>query len=213
MAQPPVPPTPPPPPPSPTPSPPPSPPPAPSPLSPEQLRAIADARPKLRKIRRAVGVAQFDAVTLLLCAVASLGLGLGSVTGWVIAAALGTVGIIELRGARRLAVLDETAPRVLGYNQLALAGLLILYALYSLAFPPTLPPELIGNQKELADAGIDLATLVRQILLVVYGSVIVVALTVQGSMALMYFRRTRLVREVKAEMPAWVLEMEKALGR
>lgn len=184
---------------------------APPPLSPEQFRQWQDAEVGLRKIKRAVGVARFDGWTIGIFAALTLGCGF-SPANVLIAVGMGTVAFVELRSAKRLAQLDPEAGRTLMWNQLALAGLLILYAVWRLTHLST--SEIAGSLvKDLGQDAIDLlgdaADIVRQVLMLVYFTLIGVAVLGQGSMALYYQRRGAYVRRYLAETPEWVVAMQR----
>ena len=59
--------------------------------------------------------------------------GLFSLPALILGLALTVVAYVELRGARKLRRLDITAPRQLGFNQIALGGLLLLYGGWGVA--------------------------------------------------------------------------------
>src|ERR1041385_7380348 len=103
-----------------------------APLSPEHLQQLATARVAVRKIIRAAGVARFDGGTIAFCGAITIMLSLGSISGMLIGAALAVIAFIELHAAGRLKRLDPGSIRLLGLNQLALCGMLILYALWSI---------------------------------------------------------------------------------
>jgi hypothetical protein len=190
-----------------------------NPLTPQQFQQITTANERSRKIRRAAAVAAFNGWSLGVCAVVStLFLPLSiipfSPTAFIVAAALWTVTIIEFRGRQRLLAYDPTACRLLGWNQIGLLLLLVGYCLWSILnayFHPTsllsgaISPELQGS--------LDLTSfeaMIFPLTLVVYGTVIVVAILVQGGNALYYFTRERLVRSFLAETEPWVIEVQKS---
>src|SRR5205085_2018001 len=124
------------------------------------------------------------------------------------------IALVELRASGRLRRLDPDAPKVLALNQLALAGLLIAYALWRIY------EETSGGQGAFADVQAgdpQVARMLRpyedmgrQIALGVYGLLIAVAVFVQGGMAWYYFNRRKVLRNYLDRTPPWILAMQRA---
>jgi len=181
-----------------------------SPFSPNQIAELAIARKAMKPIRRAVGMAQMDGWSLAVFAGLTLICGFSSLTAILVGVGLGVIAYIELRSIPKLRQLDSAVAKTLTYNQLALAALLILYAGYNLLFPTPLPTEVIANNAELKAAGIDMGSLQSMLNQVVYFALIAVAVGVQGSTALFYFRRTKMIESYLAHTPPWIVQMQKA---
>ena len=181
-------------------------------LSEEQLQQLASARLTARKIRRAVSVATFDGWTIAIFAALSLVCGFSSVRGVGMGAGMAVIAGIELTGAGRLRRLDPRAARMLGFNQLAFAMLLIVYAIVSLHGELTsgLSSQLSGIDPAAVDMLKPYEGLVRQITIAVYGSLIAVAVLAQGGTALFYFSRTKHVEAYLKQTPAWIVQMQRA---
>jgi len=196
----------------------PTPPPIPSasPFTPEQMTQLADARKALKPIRRAVTVANMDGWSLAVFAGLTVICGLSSVTALLVGAGLGVVAYIELRAIPRLRELDPTVANTLGYNQLALAGVLIVYSVFSLVHPSPALKEAITNSAELKNAGLDpemfkgMESLESLINNAVYFTLIAVAVFVQGSTALFYFRRKHMIESYLTQTPPWIVQMQKS---
>jgi hypothetical protein len=177
-------------------------------LTAEQIREIRQAQERGKKIRRAVTVARTDAgITGAFGVMAILSFWLG-VENVVVGAALCVLALNSLRGARRLQKFDLAAPGILGMNQVYLAGVIILYALYALH------AGLSGNSpytQQLRELGAgDLAGLERTIYWLVYGGLIVGTIVAQGLTALYYFSRARHLEAYLKDTPQWVRELEAA---
>ena len=191
----------------------------PSLLSAEQQQQIAAARRRARKVRRAAGVATFDAWTTsvfagfsLLFAAVSLAFGDFSWLALLVGSGMAVVAYNSFGGARRLRHYDIRAPRRLALNQMLFAAIIIAYCLWRIVAVTT-GPGLLEQHPELADPqvqamltstyGIDLTILA----LVIYGAVICGTILAQGGAALYYFTRTRHVRTFREQTPPWVLEV------
>jgi len=186
--------------------------PAASPLSPEHIRLMGEARNRGKKIRRAVGWATFEGWTLVTFAALTVLMSLTSPSGLAVGAGLGLVGMIELRAAGRLRRLERGAARQLGFNQLLLGGVLMVYAawkIYEAYTGPVLSPELSAPEVRQA-LGTSMEDMARTIYLVIYGGVIAMAIFAQGGTALFYFSRERLLEKYLAETPGWIVEMQRA---
>ena len=180
-------------------------------LTEAHLQQLAAARRAAKKLRRAAGVANFDGWTLAFFAGLTLLFGITSVDGWISGLVLAAMAFIELRGAARLRVLDPMAPRMLGLNQAALAGLIILYALWQIYQQSTGKSELAAaaaaTDPQVAEM---VGPMVQQVTLVLYGGLIAVAICAQGGLALYYFTRARTLRLYREQTPQWILQMQES---
>jgi hypothetical protein len=186
--------------------------PAGQPLSPEHLRQLAAAQALGKKLARAVNVALFDGWAIATFATLTFLLGLGSVSGMLVGAAMGVIAYFELRGAKGLRRLDLQAARTLGYNQVALGSLLIAYALWSLVRELTGAGEyatLAASDPQLGDALKPIEALTRMLSVAVNLGLIVVSLIAQGSLAAYYFSRVRYIRTYVEQTPAWIVAIQK----
>ena len=190
--------------------------PAPPPqMTPEHFRQIAEARTAWRRIRRSVGVARFDGWTIGLVGGLTALFSLTSPGGLILGAGMLAIAAVELWAAARLGRLDPRAPRILGFNQIAIATLLIVYAawnLYTTAYGPPPSAHMTADEREvigmLGSSTFD--DLSRQAYYAVYFILIAVAVFGQGSLALYYFSRGRHVRDYLARTPHWIAEMQRA---
>jgi len=182
-------------------------------LSPEHLRQLAASHAATRKIRRAISVARFDGWGVGVFGALTLVLGITSVSGVLMGAALCAVASVELWSARRLQRLEWKSTRVLGVNQLALAGVLIVYASWRIYHEMNGTGEYAAIAASNPDLGQMLGPvedLTRMITLAIYGGMIAVAVFAQGGLAMYYFTREKYVRAYVAETPEWVIAVQKA---
>ena len=188
-------------------------------LTEAHLQQLAAARVAAKRLRRAAGVANFDGWTLAFFAgltliFAIVGFDVQGIVGGV---ALTTIAFIELRGAARLRVLDPAAPRILALNQLALSALIILYAIWRLyqlskgkvdlgpGFDdPVFNDPTVGSMKG------DASDMAKQLMLLLYGGLIAIAVFAQGGLALYYFTRAQTLRSYLEQTPPWILQMQKS---
>jgi hypothetical protein len=186
-----------------------------SPLSPEHLWQITEARKSSRKIRRAVSVARFDGWSLALAAGLTFVLSIGDRSGMAIGILLAAIAGVELYNANRLRALNPQAARVLGFNQIALALLLIVYSICKIYAAMSGKGEVdqIGQADPMAaqmlkDTGI--TQMVTTMELAIYSGLIAYAIFAPGGMALYYFTRVKHVRKHLSQTAPWIIAMQKA---
>jgi hypothetical protein len=182
-------------------------------LSQEQLKQIADARLRSKKIRKGVSVAMFDGWTVGLFGGLTLLFGMFSPVGALLGAGMLAVAYVELRGAKRMRLLDPQSPRVLAWNQVVLGTLLLAYAAYSLWTIYTGRTDMqaeIAKYPELTDVVGDLDRLSKLIGLLVYGTLMAVAIFGQGGTALFYLSRKKHIEAYLRETPPWIIEAQRS---
>lgn len=183
-----------------------------TPLSSHQLAELSVARTRARKIRRAAGVASFSGWSMMAFAgLTLLGALFGSVQAIVVGGALGLVGWNELRGATMLRRFDERAPRLLGFNQIALGVLIVAYSAWSLWSGLSSPPlASLGGSTGDPEMDAMISDLARVITISLYATLAVVGVVVPGLTALYYFSRAKLLRAFESQTPAWVIQAMRA---
>jgi hypothetical protein len=184
-------------------------------LTPDQLKQIADARLRSKKIRKGVSVAIFDGWTVGLFGGLTLlgGIFSFSLVALLLGAGMITVAYVELRGAKRMRLLDPQAPRMLAWNQVVLGGLLLAYASYSLWTIYTGRTEMqseIAKYPELTDVVGDMDRLAKLIGLLIYGTLMAVAIFGQGGTALFYLSRKKHIEAYLRETPHWIIEAQRS---
>lgn len=189
------------------------PPPIPVGLADEQLRQLSQAQGAGRKIRRAVTVAKSDAWGIAIFAGLTFLSGLFSSSGLVLGLGMGIVATVEFKGSDRMRRLDERAAKMLGWNQIALAGMLIVYALWCIhgALTTDNTWEMIqAAGPEVGEMLRPMAGLMRELTVMVYGCLIAIAIGAQGGMAWYYFSRAKHIRAYVEKTPAWILQLQRS---
>ena len=104
------------------------------PLTAAHRRELAAARDRSKVIRKAARVAAFNGWTTAAIAALSAMFLLFDRSGWAIAMTLGLsiVAYNEFRGRKRLLNFDPSAATLLGWNQLGLLAMIVVYCLWSL---------------------------------------------------------------------------------
>lgn len=188
-------------------------PPGAGPLSPEDLRQLEAARKRAKSIRRAIGVARFNGWSVGLFAALSLLVGLFSLKSLLIGAVLAVVAYNEFAGARQLRCYDERAARRLGFNQIGLGVVLVVYAVWSIcgavAAPSSFEAALAAGDQATPLIG-SIESLQTTVTLAVYGGLIIASIVIQGGTAWYYFTRGACIRAYRRDTPAWVLEVDRA---
>ncbi len=194
------------------------------PLTFEHMQQLAAADVRAKKLRSAAGVAKFNGYTLAVFSVFSLMWGLGElaidgfnvrVLDWetfIVGAGLGAIAWNELRGRTMLMQFQPRSTSVLGWNQLALLVLIVIYAAWMLCkslLGPGVTDQVLKQQPGLDNMLGDMKGLERMITIAVYGSLIAGTLIFQGLNSLYYFTRGRLLRSYIAETPPWVVELQR----
>lgn len=186
---------------------------APGPLSQEHLAALADARVRSAKVRRAASVATLSGWTMALFAgCTALGVVFGDISSLVISIGLGIVACNELRGAAMLRRFDLRGPRLLGFNQFGLGVLIVAYAGWSIISA--------GHSSALASVGStgdkDIDELVENLNTTItyglYGSIAALGIIAPGLTAWYYFSRAKVVRAMVNSTPDWVIQTLRAAG-
>ncbi len=193
------------------------------PLTSEHRRELSAARDRGKVIRKAARVAAFNGwTTALIAAVSALIAvvsGLFSPTSPValaLTAGLTVVAFNEFRGRKRLLNFDPRGATLLGWNQVGLLAIIIVYCLWSMYSGTHGSGELEKELNDLGDLNAALGMspgglndLTSLIAVAFYGIVIVLSVLFQGGNALYYFTRRRHVEEFVAETPAWVRDIER----
>lgn len=186
------------------------------PLSRHHHEELAQANLRAKKVRRAASVAAFNGWAAGIFAVLSAPFAMFSIAGFLITTGLALIAANEFRGRRGLLRFDPDASSVLGWNQIALGGLIVLYSAWMLYTNLSAGGPFAGELEahpELTSAldsleGFD--DLFAMIVLAVYGSVIVLSVVFQGGNAYYYFSRREYVEAYLKETPDWVVELQRS---
>ncbi len=175
------------------------------------------ANQRARKIRRAARVAAFNGwVTGILAGCAAPFIVFG-MTNLLIAGALAFIAYNEFRGRKLLLQFNPSAAKLLGWNQIGLLGLIVVYCLWMIYASFAGSSELVSQltvPPEAADAlgTADIEQLFRVIVLAMYGLVIVLSAIFQGLNALYYFTRRKYIEAYLRETPDWVVDVQRVAG-
>lgn len=177
--------------------------------------AMRDAKTKRAKIDFAIGVATFNGWSIgIFAALSALFLpfsfGLQSL---LITLGLAAVAYHEFKGRRLLRNLDLSAPRLLGFNQIAFGAVIIGYCAWTLTtelLGPGTYAQTIEKHPELADTLGSVEGLIQLIVVLVYGSIILLTIPYQAAMAWYYFSRAPHMKRFLNETPDWVADMQRA---
>jgi len=184
------------------------------PLTEEHHRELALAAGRAKRIRRAAGVAGFNGRVTGVLAALSAPFALFSIAGFFVTLGLAVIAYNEFRGRKRLLQFDASAPALLGWNQIGLLALIVVYCLWmlcaSLAGTGTLAAKM-ELTPELADAlgSLQFEGLYKGLVAAVYGTVIVLSAIFQGLNAFYYFSRRKDVEVYLQESPKWVLDLQR----
>jgi len=127
-------------------------------------------------------------------------------TGFMVGIGLVIVAWNEFRGRGLLSRFDPRGPKLLGWNQVALMGLVILHCLWSMYRTAADPTGEVLQLEELAGLPADFVT---GLTISVYGFAIVLTLLFQGLNARYYFARISLLADYLRETPGWIIDLQR----
>jgi hypothetical protein len=187
-----------------------------NPLTATHRRELAIARDRAKTIRKAARVAAFNGWTTAAAAAFSAMFLVFDRSPLAIAITLGLTIITynEFRGRKRLLNFDPSAATMLGWNQLGLLAMIIVYCLWSLMGSAGEADAVRSELKSYADldaalgSGASFEGMVKTLSYAMYGGVILLSVIFQGGNALYYFTRRRHVEEFVAETPEWVRDVQ-----
>lgn len=168
---------------------------------------------RAKKVRRCVAVANFDGWSVGVFGALTLLFGMFSIVGWVLGGGMLAVAWVELSTVGRIKRFESRAARRLGWNQLALASLLLGYAgwsLYGAMFGPDPLASTIAAAPETAEMLAPYSSMARTISAAVYVCLALVAIFAQGGTALYYFTREKHIRAYREQTPGWIVQMQQS---
>ncbi len=187
------------------------------PLPDDVPRQLAAATLAWTKLRRACAYATFDAWSLAIFGALTMVCGgYSSVLGLLGSVALLGAAFFEFQNVGKLRRLNAQALTYLAYNQFALGGALILYAVVSLIQVARGGGMLAALNAQMGDLGQmsgqanDLAPMVLNI---TYSAIIAIAVLVQGGTALYYLSRRKFLKRYLEQTPPWIQQMQFESGR
>lgn len=181
-------------------------------LSLEHLQAIALARQQARKITRAATIAAFSGWTMACFAFLTILSGLFSLPELpelFLGLGLAAVAYAELRGSKKLRAFDLAAPRWLGFNQMTLGGLLLLYGgwgLFQALVAPSPYESYLAGGGQVAELLEPIDRLNRIVMVAFYATVLCVGVTAPACGSVYYFTRRRHMVSYLANTPKWIVE-------
>ncbi len=189
------------------------------PLSPEQIQAVTLANQRAKKLRSAARVAMFNGVSLgtfsglsLLFVAGEAIFGEFDWLGVIMCVGLGALAWNELRGRKLLLLFNPRSTAILGWNQVALLGLIVAYAAWMLGvamFGANPYEEAMRSEPMMAQMLGDVGGLYKTMSVTMYGSLIVGTIIFQGLNSRYYFTRARLLQAYLVETPPWVVELQR----
>ena len=187
-----------------------------SPIGEKELALIRQAAVRRRKVQRAAAVARSSAVATLVIGFLALPLVVvsPSLSGVVVMAGVIAVGVREWMGQEKMRRAEAGAARHLGWNQVALLGVITFYCLLEMAAisAEEMKTAAMSAKEQLAallpgmtvEMDRRIETLVPYLVYGFYTLVILVSAAFQGGMALYYFTRRKHVEAFNRETPEWV---------
>ncbi len=179
----------------------------------EQLRAIADARRRLRPVSRAAVVSAICGWTMAVFAGMALIGGLFDLRSLVRGVGLGVSTWVELRGSRGVRFFDLAAPRRLAWNQVAVAAIVTGYAAWGIGvalFGPGPYDEYLRGGGAVAEQLAPIDQMTRNVMAIFYAVVIVLTLAVQASSTVYHVTRRRHLAAFLRDTPPSIVEMLRA---
>lgn len=188
------------------------------PLTPEHQSQLALANQRARTIRKAARVAAFNGWVAGVFAVLSLPFAPFSITGLLVTVGLSVIACNEFRGRNGLLRFDASSAALLGWNQVGFLTLIVGYCLWmlfsGLAAPCPFAAEIRANPDlaGMVGSAAEVNQLWRFLIILIYGTVIVLSLVFQGTNALYYFTRRKHVEAYLRETPAWVIDLQRTMA-
>jgi hypothetical protein len=180
------------------------------PLTPQQREEIALAKERAKVVRRAAGVASVNGWVTAVIAALSAPFAPFSMVGFLVTAGLAIVAYNEFRGRKRLLKFDPGAAAFLGWNQIALLSLIVVYCAWMMFHGLGSFAAEIQRQPELASV-IDSPELfdevIRYVVVGFYGTIILLSAVFQGLNSFYYFTRRKYIVSYLQETPEWVRDI------
>jgi hypothetical protein len=186
------------------------------PLTTEHFQEVARADERAKVIRKAARVASFNGWTTAVIAALSAPFALFDLASFLVTVVLSVVAWNEFRGRNRLNKFDPSAATLLGWNQLGLLLMIILYCGWmiftGIKETDSLTAELQSNPElsGLLGSSDQVGGLYELLVYAVYGSVIALSVIFQGLTALYYFTRRKHIEAYVRTTPEWIRNLQRA---
>jgi len=191
-----------------------------SPIGEREWGLVREAAGRRRKVNRAARVARSSAITTLAIGLAAMPFVLvsPSLSGLVVVAGVIAVGVREWLGYGKMRRAEAGAAGHLGWNQVALAGVITFYCLLEMASfsaegvkSAALSPEVRAQLTSMPDMARQIDALIETwapyAVYGFYSLLIVVSVLAQGAMAFYYFTRRKHVESFNRNTPEWIRRM------
>jgi hypothetical protein len=184
------------------------------PLSAEQQQQLQNATGRARKVHSAARMAAFNGWVSAVLAVVSVPFAWHNLPALFAVVGLALVAYREFRGRRMLLRFESHGARLLGWNQLGLLALIIVYCLWMTLNALLAPSPMIAELRSKPElAGLlgspaELEQMYRLLTLTVYGAVVALSCVFQGLNAAYYFSRRRYLDAYLQETPDWVIKIQ-----
>jgi len=189
-------------------------------IGPGELVLVREAVARRRKVTRAAAVARASAITTLAIGLLALPFVVvsPSFSGLVVVAGVIVVGVREWTGYGKMRRAQAGAARHLGWNQVALLGVITLYCVLEMAtFSPedvksaALSPEVRSQLAALPGMQAQIEGLIETwapyAVYGFYSALILLSIGFQGGLALYYFSRGKYIETFRRDTPEWVMQV------
>jgi len=197
-----------------------------SPIGEREWGLVREAVVLRRKVKRAAGTARGSAIVTLVIGLLALPFVVvsPSFSGLVVVAGILVVGVREWKGYGKMRRAEAGAASYLGWNQVALVGVITFYCLFQMAsFSPeevksaALSPEVRSQLAAMPGMAADIDRMIeRWAPYAVYGFyslVMLVSVLAQGMTAVYYFSRRKYVETFNRQTPEWVRQVFREVER
>jgi len=197
-----------------------------SPIGEREWGLVREAVVRRRKVKRAAGTARGSAIVTLVIGLAALPFVVvsPSFSGLVVVAGILVVGVREWKGYGKMRRAEAGAASYLGWNQVALVGVITFYCLFQMASFSTeevksaaISPEARSLLAVMPGMAADMDRMIERLApYVVYGFyslVMLVSVLAQGAMAVYYFSRRKYVETFNRQTPEWVRQVFREVER
>lgn len=184
-----------------------------APLGPEHHEAIQAANLRVKKVARAARVAGFNGWALGIMATFSLLFGIVSWSSLVIGAVLALLSFNEFRGRRSLRNIRLEAANILGWNEVILVALILLYSawgMYDVFAAPSASAQYAQYGAEVQEMMQPYDSIYSAASIAMYGGIAFLGLVIQGATALYYFSRRKYIVRYLRETPEWIVELQRS---
>jgi hypothetical protein len=184
------------------------------PLSGVKLLEFTAARRACSKVTGAVRLAAISGWTIAIFAGIVLFTGISTTDATWMGLLMTMAAMVEFRARDRLRRLETSAARTLGWNQLALGLVIVLYAAWNIDGQIQLSPGPIQFDSLLQKTSMQFSAghlpLGRDFNLLLYSALGVIALLTQGTAAWYCFSRERWIRQYVGGAPGWIVELQRS---